>query len=70
MPEPIDLKKVIRKNPAINEKQLQEVSTVLKLLKEHGVKGAEYNIIPPFSRQPAQASEKPEEDPRAIRLRT
>jgi hypothetical protein len=64
----MDPKKLIKKNRAVDPKQLEELATVLKALKEHGVKGAEYNIVLPFTRRPTHKTE--EEDPRTIHLRS
>lgn len=69
MPKTIDPKKLIKKNRSINEKQLEELSLILKSLKEHGIKGIKYNIAAPFTRRPTHRTEHPEEDPRTVRLR-
>lgn len=66
----IDPKKLIKKNRSIDEKQLEELSLVLKSLKEHGIKGAKYNIAAPFTRRPTHKTELSEEDPRTVHLRT
>lgn len=69
MARKVDLKKLIKKNRLVDQKQLSELGEILKSLKEHGVKGAEYNIIAPFTRRHSNKAEHSEEDPRTIHLR-
>lgn len=70
MPKAIDPKKLIKKNRAVDPKQLEELTMVLKTLKDHGIKGKEYNIVLPFTRRPSNRTEQAEEDPRTIHLRS
>jgi len=66
----LDLPKIIEANPAVDAGQLGEVVSIIKALREQGVTGARYNLVAPFTRRPGAPPEKPEDDPRAVRLRT
>ena len=66
MAEPLDAEEVIRRSPAVDAKQLQDLGSALRSLRNQGIKEAGYNLAPPFTRR---QSSPPEDDPRAIRLR-
>lgn len=70
MARKIDLKKLLRKNRSVDAKKLAEVSEILKALREHGIKGAKYNILAPFTRRQTNKVDQSEEDPRTVHLRT
>jgi hypothetical protein len=69
MARKIDIKTLIKNNRSVDAKQLAEVRKMLKTLREHGVKGAEYNILTPFTRRHIHKAEHLEEDPRTVHLR-
>jgi hypothetical protein len=66
MPDKLDTKEVIKTNPGIDGRQLEDVVEALKLLRSSGISRPAYNIMPPFSRRPAR---QPEQDPRAVHIR-
>ena len=55
MIEKVNIDEVIAKNPNVDKEQLVQVlkilGKVLKKLQDIGVKRAEYNLVPPFSRK-------------------
>lgn len=44
-------KRVIAENPQVSQKELQKIDRLMKQLRAAGVKRAEYDIAPPYSRE-------------------
>jgi hypothetical protein len=59
MAKKIDIKKIIDDNPAIDEKEFRRFHKLLEERKKAGIKGVEYDILPPFTtkRQIKKSSE-------------
>lgn len=49
MTKKINIKKIIANNPMIDEKEFEKSQKLLEERKKIGVKGVEYNILPPFT---------------------
>ena len=49
MTNKIKIKKIIADNPAIDEEEFYRFRKILETRKQMGVKGAKYDILPPFT---------------------
>ena len=49
MAKKINIKRIIDNNPAINEGEFRKFRELLKGRKRAGIKGVEYNVLPPFT---------------------
>ncbi len=71
MPDRIDIEEILRLNPHIDQKQLEEAIELRQKLRERGVRGAKYRLAPPFSgRRVSVRGVEGEDDPRTIHLRS
>jgi hypothetical protein len=69
MARKVDPKDLLKKNRNVDTKQLADACEVLKSLRKHGIRGAGYNILTPFTRRHSSKAENSEEDPRTVHLR-
>jgi hypothetical protein len=69
MPEELDLKKILKDNPQVDVRQLQEGIELAEELREAGMPARGYRLPPPFARKRAEVVDSPSEDPRTIHLR-
>jgi len=65
----IDISKILKANPQIDPRDLEEARKMLSKLRESGVKRSEYKLVPPFAGRRASVKEDAGKDRRAIRLR-
>lgn len=49
-------KTILAKNPHVDAARVRETCAAIKQLRRMGVKGAEYNLVAPFSRRLSSAS--------------
>jgi len=63
---------LLQKNKSVNAEQMKRVLSLLKTLRRSGIKGAQYNLVTPFSRDSEQPSAREEssDDPRIVHLQT
>jgi hypothetical protein len=59
MPKKINLKKILKSNPRVDEKKLAEGHELLEKLRMLGVRKRGYRLALPYSRRRAQVSPKP-----------
>ncbi len=67
MSRKINLKKILKNNPHISKKDLDENRSLFEELRKAGVQPRGYQLAPPFTRRYA-AGEEEKPDPRAIKL--
>ena len=46
----LDIRKIAKANPRVDLEKVERARAAIKTLREQGVKEAEYNLAPPFSR--------------------
>jgi len=68
MPKKIELAEIIEKNPQVDPKQLRESMELLEELRNRGVSGRGYQLVPPFSGRRVQTLDSSSEDPRTVHL--
>lgn len=69
MPKRPNKDSIIKNNPAVDKEQLKKTAKLLRELRNMGVKGSEYNIIPPFTRRTIRASDEGEDSAEKKTLR-
>ena len=57
MPEQLDLKEILKRNPQVDQKKLEEARALLRELRQTGTRGAGYNLAPPFERRRASSTD-------------
>ena len=50
MKKALDIQKIAEGNPRVDLEKVERAREAIKTLREQGVKEAEYNLAPPFSR--------------------
>ena len=58
----IDIRVTLHKNRQVNKQQLYETINVIQELREKGITGNDYNIIPPFATQKSSQSKSSKRD--------
>jgi hypothetical protein len=60
-----------KSNPKVDYSKVQETLETIKMLRKQGVRAAEYDLLPPFSRRLRTTCRESaiKHDPRAVRLR-
>ena len=69
MPQKISLDEIIKNNPQIDPKQLEEGINLWKELGQAGLVRRRYSLVPPFSKKRVRIADNSYEDSRTIHLR-
>ncbi len=65
----LNAKKILARNPGIDRKVFREAMVLLNLLRDSGVKSAQYDLKSPFHRYEGTQEEQKESHPRTVRLK-
>lgn len=68
MPKKVELSEIIEKNPHVDPKQLHRSMELLEELREQGVTGRGYELVPPYGGVRVRVVDSSSEDPRTIHL--
>jgi len=68
MPQKPNIKKILKKNPKINAKQLKEGLELTEQLRALGLTRRGYRLASPFARKRVHIVEEFDSDPRTVRL--
>lgn len=69
MPKKVNLAEILEKNPHIDSKRLDESMKLLEKLRNCGVSGRSYELVPPGGARRVQVVDGNTEDPRTIHLK-
>lgn len=69
MPKKIELSDIIKNNPHIDQKRLSESMEALEKLRNSGVSGRRYELVPPQGGRRAHVADNSPDDPRITHLK-
>lgn len=67
MPDRMSKEDILDRNPQVDPEQLEAAREMLRRLRERGVRGKRYEIVPPFGGRRASAQDDSHMDPPLIR---
>jgi hypothetical protein len=69
MPHSPSVEDIIKSNPDVDPKQLEEGRELLQKMRHNRTKGSRYKIVPPSARRRAVVGDEAESDPRTVHLK-